>query len=224
MFDTIAPHYDFLNRLLSLRRDILWRRDLVTALRLEPGQRVLDVACGTGDVGLEIARRTSNRVTVCGVDFAVEMLRLAMPKIKRQAAQNAMMVAAADAFALPVAPDSLDAVTIAFGIRNIQDKIGAMKEFHKTLKPGGRLAVLELATPESGLLRLAYLAYFNRFLPFVGRFFSRHRFAYTYLPDSVSQFPAAAGFARLMTAAGYTDVRYRKLTLGVAVLFVGAKG
>ncbi len=223
MFDHIAPHYDFLNRLLSLRRDVFWRKVLVGALDLHGGGTVLDVACGTCDVGLEISAGAPDRVCVVGVDFSTQMLVLAKPKIAKSGNSTAIRLAAADAFDLPFAQHSFDAVTMAFGIRNIQNKVGVLKALHHVLKPGGRLAILELATPESGLLRSAYLSYFNRLLPYVGRLFSKHRYAYTYLPDSVAHFPPAAAFAGLMRSAGFENLRYRRLTLGVAVVFVGDK-
>jgi demethylmenaquinone methyltransferase/2-methoxy-6-polyprenyl-1,4-benzoquinol methylase len=223
MFDGIAPHYDFLNRLLSLRRDVGWRRVLAEALVLPPNARLLDVACGTADVALEILRRHGSGAVVVGTDFSLQMLRSARPKVLDATGRPRVRLAAADAFAPPFRDSSFDAVTIAFGIRNIQDKQTVLRRFLGLLKPGGQVAVLELATPEAGLLRDLYLSYFNRLLPLLGRLFSKHRFAYTYLPASVAQFPPAAAFARLMRDAGFEQVRYRKLTLGVAVLFIGRK-
>jgi demethylmenaquinone methyltransferase/2-methoxy-6-polyprenyl-1,4-benzoquinol methylase len=223
MFDRIAPHYDFLNRFLSLRRDVQWRRALVDALALPPQARVLDVACGTADVGLAIVARLGPQAVVVGADFALQMLRSAGAKVRDPQGRPMVHLAAADAFALPFRAGCFDAVTIAFGIRNIQDKATVLRRFRDHLKPGGRLAVLELASPDHGPLRKAYLFYFNRLLPLLGRLFSKHNYAYTYLPASVAQFPPAATFARLMVAAGFERVRYRKLTLGVAVLFIGRK-
>lgn len=223
MFDHIAPHYDFLNRCLSLRRDVFWRRALVAALGLPGRANVLDVACGTGDVALAIVRQAGPGVRVTGIDFAPRMLRLARPKVLAGGHAHQVHLAAADAFALPFRPGRFDAVTIAFGIRNIQDKVTILKQFHDHLKPGGRLAVLELATPDGGMLRRFYLYYFNRLLPLAGRLFSGHGYAYTYLPASVARFPAAAAFAALMGEAGFVDVRYRKMTMGIAVLFIGDK-
>lgn len=223
MFNHIAPRYDFLNRLLSLRRDVYWRRELVDRLDVTPGARILDVACGTGDVALEIVRQTGGAVFVAAADFAPQMLYLAKPKIDGYAAGDNIRLMAADAFRMPFGRACFDAVTIAFGIRNIQDKATVLKRFYELLKPGGRLAVLELATPDSSLLRRAYLFYFNRLLPLVGRLFSKHTFAYSYLPASVAQFPPAAEFAAQMRSAGFHHVTYRKMTMGVAVLFIGDK-
>lgn len=223
MFDGIAPRYDLLNRMLSLRQDVYWRRTLVASLDLAPGNRVLDAACGTADVGLEIHRQTRGTVSVVGIDFAARMLRLARPKIHQHRCSDLIGLAAADAFALPFKPAGFDAITMAFGIRNIQDKDTVLAQFRDQLKPGGRLAILELATPSKGAARKAYLFYFNRLLPFIGRFFSSHSFAYSYLPRSVAGFPPADRFAAQMTRAGFCNVRYRKLTMGISVLFVGDK-
>jgi demethylmenaquinone methyltransferase/2-methoxy-6-polyprenyl-1,4-benzoquinol methylase len=221
MFDRIAPHYDFLNRLLSLRQDVYWRRTLVAELDLAPGSRVLDAACGTADVGIEILRQYD--VEVVGIDFAAEMLRLAKPKVGKLVPGRSIFLAAADAFDLPFRSTRFDAVTMAFGIRNIQDKATVLRCFWEQLKPGGRLAILELGTPTHGLPRRAYLWYFNRLLPSIGRIFSRHQFAYSYLPDSVARFPAPPAFAAMMREAGFRRVRYLPMTTGITVLFVGEK-
>jgi demethylmenaquinone methyltransferase/2-methoxy-6-polyprenyl-1,4-benzoquinol methylase len=223
MFDGIAPYYDFLNRLLSLRQDVYWRRTLVSALHLGPGDRVLDAACGTADVGLEMIRQYGHAVRVTGIDFAPRMLRLALPKIKAAASGNCIQLAAADAFRLPFGPGQFEGVTMAFGIRNIQDKQTVLGMFHRQLKPGGRLAILELGTPTQSPMRQAYQFYFHRLLPLIGRFFSKHRFAYTYLPESVARFPAPPEFSAMMRKTGFVNVRYRVLTGGITVLFVGDK-
>ncbi len=222
MFDSIAPRYDLLNRLLSLRQDVLWRRKMVSAICVPDGGRALDVACGTGDVVLEILRRKGPRVRVLGLDFSVRMIALAREKTCHLPPGTCCLING-NALCLPVKPESVHAVTIAFGIRNIQNKSLALKAFHESLVPGGRLAVLELATPPEGLLRDLYLAYFQKVLPLVGRLFSHHNFAYQYLPESVSRFPSPDRFMGLMKAAGFTGVRRRRLTLGVANLFVGVK-
>lgn len=223
MFNHIAPHYDFLNRLLSLRRDVFWRRAMVEGLRLAPGARVLDVACGTGDVALEIVQRTGEGVFVAAADFAPRMLHLARPKVDNRGSRDCIALLAADAFRLPFGRDRFDAVTIAFGIRNIQDKETALRQLYRVLKPGGRLAVLELASPDRGMLRSAYMFYFHRVLPLLGRLFSKHGFAYSYLPASVANFPSAGDFAGIMQSAGFGKVVYRKMTMGIAVLFTGEK-
>jgi demethylmenaquinone methyltransferase / 2-methoxy-6-polyprenyl-1,4-benzoquinol methylase len=220
MFDSIAPRYDLLNRLLSLRQDVAWRRRLVSSLAIPEDGRVLDAACGTGDVILEVLGHKGPQVKAVGIDFSAGMLRLAREKLRRHASAHAMLLAG-DALAPPFVPASFHAVTIAFGIRNIQDKSGALKAFRECLKPGGMLLVLELAAPRQGLMRNAYLAYFERVLPRIGRLFSKHTFAYSYLPDSVSRFPAPAVFMEMMYRAGFSRVTRKRLTLGIANLFIG---
>ncbi|PIE67963.1 MAG: bifunctional demethylmenaquinone methyltransferase/2-methoxy-6-polyprenyl-1,4-benzoquinol methylase UbiE [Deltaproteobacteria bacterium] len=221
MFDAIAPRYDLLNRLLSLRQDVTWRRKMVAAIPLQSG-RVLDVACGTGDVILEIIHQKGRQTRVTGIDFSPGMLVLAREKISSsEAASISLMVG--NALAMPFRNDVFDALTIAFGIRNIQDKAGALKAFYDTLKPGGTVLVLELATPGEARLREAYLAYFQRVLPLIGRFFSKHSFAYSYLPESVSRFLSPPEFMQSMRTAGFEQIACQRLTLGIANLFVGSK-
>lgn len=220
MFDSIAPRYDLLNRLLSLRQDVAWRRKMVAAMAVPRNGQVLDVACGTGDVALEICRQKGPRVKVTGIDFSPGMLALAREKLCRRQ-DTTVALLAGDALALPFGDASFHALTIAFGIRNIQDKVGALKAFHACLIPGGMVLILELSTPKKGWLHDAYLTYFKKVLPQIGRLFSKHRFAYAYLPDSVSRFPAADDFMQLMTTAGFSNVSCRRLTLGIANLFIG---
>jgi demethylmenaquinone methyltransferase/2-methoxy-6-polyprenyl-1,4-benzoquinol methylase len=223
MFDHIAPHYDLLNRLLSLRQDVMWRRKLVTALDLPPDGWLLDVACGTCDVGIQAVRTLGPGIRVTGIDFSTRMLVLARRKITTGGLSGQIQVAAADAFDLPLAIGGVDALSIAFGIRNLQDRMAALAAFKATLKPGGVLAVLELATPKPGIVHRSYLLYFQRLLPRIGVLFSRNRAAYTYLPDSVLKFPRPAQFARLMTRAGFEAVAWQPLSMGIATLFKGRK-
>ncbi len=222
MFDKIAPNYDFLNRLLSLRQDVMWRREMVKAADLLPGAQVIDVACGTCDVGLEISSALRNRVQVTGLDFSLGMLRLGKAKLIRKA-NTTIAPVNGDALNLPLKNSLFDAGFIAFGIRNIMDRNRAILEFHRTLKPGGRLVILELTTPEQGIFRAIYLGYFQKILPMIGSLFSRHDNAYSYLPESVLRFPDAASFCRTIKKAGFTDVRFKQMTLGIVTLFVGTK-
>ena len=222
MFDSIAPRYDLLNRLLSLRQDVVWRNQMVRTMAVPENGHVLDVACGTGDVVLEIAKQKGPQVKVTGVDFSPGMLRLARKKIRQKKAGGISLVVG-DALALPFSAASFRAVTIAFGIRNIQNKAGALKAIHDSLLPGGLVLILELSAPKKSRLRNAYLAYFQKVLPLIGRLFSKHSFAYTYLPDSVSRFPTPDEFMTIMAHAGFSDITCRRLTLGVANLFVGTK-
>ncbi|MDL2268982.1 bifunctional demethylmenaquinone methyltransferase/2-methoxy-6-polyprenyl-1,4-benzoquinol methylase UbiE [Desulfosarcina sp. OttesenSCG-928-G17] len=221
MFDRIAPHYDLLNRLLSLRQDVLWRKKMVAAITAPEGGCVLDVACGTGDVALEILRQKGAGTRVVGVDFSPGMITLAKKKIRDANASIHLVVA--DALALPVMPESFHAVTIAFGIRNIQDKERALKGFYNCLVPGGKLLVLELSTPPANGMRETYMTYFQKVLPKVGRLFSKHAYAYSYLPESVTLFPPADLFMTMMKDAGFSNVSGKRLTFGIATLFTGVR-
>ena len=219
MFDKIAPRYDFLNRLLSFRQDVFWRTQMVEAARLEPESRVLDVACGTCDVALEAFSRLRGRADITGVDFSLGMLGLGREKVRG----SGISLVNGDALNLSFAPGIFDAVFIAFGIRNIMDRKGAVEEFQKVLRPGGRLAVLELTTPEKGLLRKIYLAYFQKILPLIGSFFSKDDHAYSYLPESVLKFPSPVEFSRIMKECGFKNIRFKQMSLGIVTLFVGTR-
>ena len=219
MFDKIAPRYDFLNRLLSFRQDVFWRTQMVEAARLEPGSRILDVACGTCDVALEAYSRLRGRADITGVDFSLGMLGLGKSKVRG----SRISLVNGDALNLSFHPEIFDAVFIAFGIRNIMDRKGAVDEFQKVLKPGGRLAVLELTTPERGILRKVYLAYFRKILPLIGSFFSKDDHAYSYLPESVLKFPSPVEFSRIMKESGFKNIRFKPMSLGIVTLFVGTR-
>ncbi|NOY68965.1 MAG: bifunctional demethylmenaquinone methyltransferase/2-methoxy-6-polyprenyl-1,4-benzoquinol methylase UbiE [Deltaproteobacteria bacterium] len=225
MFDAIAPKYDFLNRLLSLRQDVVWRRKLVSALDIPQNGRVLDVACGTGDVVMEILAQKRPTLT-CGLDFAAAMLEIAKQKTAVNADRSntpAICFVAGNGLCLPFSDLSFDAVTIAFGIRNIMDRSAALREFHRVLRPGGMVAVLELATPTTRFFKALYLLYFMRLLPAIGGLFSKNTRAYKYLPDSVLRFPEASEFAGIICSAGFTEVKYTALTFGAATLYIGKK-
>ncbi|MDM8526424.1 ubiquinone/menaquinone biosynthesis methyltransferase [Desulfococcaceae bacterium HSG8] len=219
MFDSIASRYDLLNRLLSLRQDVRWRKAMVSAMEIPETGNVLDVACGTCDVPLEIRQQKGDGVAVFGIDFSQAMLVHAKEKTRASGTH----LIAGNAFHPPFRKDIFDAVTIAFGIRNIRDKLSVLKIFHDHLKTGGMLLVLELATPPQGFILSLYLLYFKKILPHIGWLFSKNLKAYQYLPDSVIHFPAPDEFADIMRSAGFSRVRWRKLTLGIATLYAGYK-
>jgi len=222
MFDRIAPRYDFLNRLLSMRQDIVWRNQMVRAAALQNGSRVLDVACGTCDVALEINSQLKGQTQISGLDFSFGMLRLGKLKLLKKKNKNIKLINA-DALNLPFKHHIFDAVFIAFGIRNIMDRQRAVKAFFDTLKRGGRLAVLELTSPKKGFFRSLYLLYFQKILPMIGSFFSKDNNAYTYLPESVLKFPTPVEFSKLMKEAGFKNVRFKQMTFGIVTLFIGSK-
>lgn len=222
MFDKIAPKYDFLNRLLSMRQDVYWRKEMVKAAKLESGAGVLDAACGTCDVGLEVSRVLKGRTSITGLDFSFGMLALGKRKLNCPMGRTISLVNG-DALNLPIKNQQFDAGFMAFGIRNIMNRTGAMKEFYRTLKPGGRIIILELTTPQKGLMRRLYLLYFQKILPLIGSFFSKHGNAYAYLPESVLKFPDPVSFVHQMKAAGFKEIRFKEMTLGIVTLFVGIK-
>ena len=177
MFDAIAPKYDFLNRSLSLYQDVIWRRRAIASLKLGKGtgKSVLDVACGTCDMAIEALRQTKGRVRVIATDFSYNMLTLGSTKVEKEPDGGKISLVQGNGLALPGRDNTYDAVTIAFGIRNIMDRKGALSEFVRCLKPGGRVAVLELTTPEQKFLRGLYLLYFQKVLPVIGGLFSKNR-------------------------------------------------
>jgi demethylmenaquinone methyltransferase/2-methoxy-6-polyprenyl-1,4-benzoquinol methylase len=217
MFSGIAGRYDLLNHLLSVNVDKRWRRLVARELRpsLIEGARVLDVACGTGDLALELAG--AGGAQVVGLDFCRPMLEVARGKSRR------IPFVEGDALRLPFADESFDAVTIAFGLRNLAGVAEGLAELKRVLKQGGRAAILEFSTPVVPGFRALFRLYFTRVLPRVGGLVSGSRGAYEYLPDSVSKFPDQRRLAALMREAGFEGVEYRNLTGGIAALHTGAR-
>lgn len=221
MFDLIASRYDLLNRLLSFGIDVWWRYRLGYFLPRKEYQTVLDIATGTGDVGLSLLRNQPKRVgAVIGVDLAEEMLDKADKKIKSKNVSN-MSVKVGDATNLPIETDSVDATTIAFGIRNVPDVPKALEEMKRVIKPGGRALILEFSIPKFFLFRWLYLFYFRNILPTVGGIISGNKQAYSYLNSSVEEFPCGQDFLDLMKAAGFSNTKATSLTFGIASIYQG---
>jgi len=222
MFDTIAPRYDLLNRLLSFGIDRRWRRFAVSCLQVSPGGRVLDIATGTCDVALEIACRTDASVQIVGEDFTQGMLVQGQKKLNLSPLGHRIMLVNAPCEAIPHPDCSFDAITIAFGIRNVVDREQGLREMVRVLKPEGRAVILEFSNPRSRLFRSLYHFYFRQLLPAIGGLFSQ-RSAYQYLPDSVLEFPAQEDFSAMMRAAGFGSASHTDLTFGIATVYVGDK-
>lgn len=223
MFDRIAPRYDLLNRVLSLGIDQRWRRRTVRALALtgpEP-PRVLDVATGTGDLALLIARGRPD-VRVDGLDPAPRMLDQARPKIRNAGLDGRVRLVTGDAQELPYPDATFDGVTIAFGIRNVPDRLQGLREMARVTRPGGRVAVLELSEPGGGLLGALARFHVHTLVPRIGALLSGER-EYRYLQRSIAAFPPAAEFADLMREAGLDVVRVERLTFGVCHLYVAER-
>jgi demethylmenaquinone methyltransferase/2-methoxy-6-polyprenyl-1,4-benzoquinol methylase len=222
MFDAIAPRYDLLNRLLSLGIDRRWRTLAVAQLQIPAGGRVLDVATGTGDVALEIAARTPDSVRIVGEDFTQGMLVHGQDKIARSPYAHRIVLVNAPCESMPHPDQCFDGVTIAFGIRNVVDRLAGLKEMHRVLRPGGRAVILEFSNPRSRVFKSIYYFYFKRILPCIGGLISK-RSAYQYLPDSVLEFPSQEAFSALMAEAGFTQLRHIDLTGGIATVYVGVR-
>lgn len=222
MFDRIAPRYDLLNRILSLGIDRRWRRFAVRQLDVPQGGMVLDIATGTGDVALEVARQTPASVRIVGSDFTQGMLVLGHEKVAASPYRDRIVLVNNPCEAIPH-PDSIfDGVTIAFGIRNVVDRQKGLEEMARVLKPGGRAVILEFATPLNRVFRAVYYFYFLKMLPWLGGLLSQ-RSAYQYLPDSVMEFPDRQTFKAMMEAAGFVDVKIHDLTGGIAAVHVGTR-
>jgi demethylmenaquinone methyltransferase / 2-methoxy-6-polyprenyl-1,4-benzoquinol methylase len=222
MFSGIAARYDLLNHLLSGNTDQRWRRLVARKLQASlAGEetRALDVACGTGDLSLAIAKATGSRVV--GTDFCRPMLDIAARKALEQ--EQAIPFVEGDALRLPFADSSFETVSIAFGLRNLSSVEGGLKELWRVLKPGGRAAVLEFSSPVVPGFRVLFQLYFTRVLPRIGGLVSGSRGAYEYLPDSVSRFPDQERLAALMCGVGFEEVSYQNLTGGIAALHLGTR-
>jgi len=221
MFDAIAARYDFLNHLLSAGIDRRWRRKAISALALTGRERVLDLCTGTADLAIAAIDAQPSARRVIGVDFAHAMLRVGRDKI---VAGHRIDLVRGDATRVPLRDGAVDAITIGFGIRNVEDTGAACDEMRRVLAPGGRIAILEFAIPTTPGVRALYLWYFRNVLPLVGRIVSRHSAAYGYLPASVGAFASPDEFVTILRQRGFVNVTAVSMTFGVVVLYTGVRG
>jgi demethylmenaquinone methyltransferase / 2-methoxy-6-polyprenyl-1,4-benzoquinol methylase len=228
MFDAIADRYDLLNRLLSAGLDSRWRASAIGALHLTGRETLLDLCTGTADLALAAATGARRARRVVGVDFSRAMLVLGREKVRLAASGSAgttpIDLIRGDAVQLPLTSGSVDAVTIGFGIRNVEQPAAACREIARVLRPDGKLVILEFSLPRTALVRSLYLWYFRQVLPLIGRAVSRHPSAYTYLPASVEAFPSPEAFAQLLRDCGFTTVQAVPLTFGIVQMFVATRG
>lgn len=221
MFNSIAPKYDFLNRVLSLGIDKGWRKKAINRLKPIQPKFILDVATGTGD--LAIAAMKLNPTKIIGADIAQGMLDIGKQKSAAKGFEDKIEFIKADSAALPFNDQSFDAITVAFGVRNFQYLDKGLLEMHRVLKPGGRLVVLEFSKPSAFPYKQVYNFYFKYILPTLGNLLSKSSNAYTYLPESVQHFPEGEAFAAHLKNTGYKNIMVQPLTFGTCSLYTADK-
>lgn len=222
MFDRIAPRYDLLNHTLSFNVDRLWRRRTVAVVRRDAPGRIVDIATGTGDLAIALARALPG-ARITGVDLSPEMLAVARRKVEARGLGERIRLEEGDAEHLALPSAEADAVSVAFGVRNFDDPLKGLRELHRLLRPGGRIVILEFSRPGNRLFRALYEWYSFRLLPFVGGLVSREKRAYEYLPASVSAFPSGEDFLALLRRAGFTACEARSQSWGIAHIYTGIK-
>jgi demethylmenaquinone methyltransferase/2-methoxy-6-polyprenyl-1,4-benzoquinol methylase len=222
MFDSIAPKYDFLNRFLSLGIDKGWRTKAMKALKPYQPKLILDVATGTGDLALE-AVKVLNPDEIIGLDLSEQMLQVGRVKINDAGLGSKISMVKGDSENLPFDSNKFDAITVAFGVRNFQNLEAGLKEMHRVLKTGGRVAILEFSKPSGFPFKQVFQFYFKNILPVWGNMLSKSSNAYTYLPESVKHFPEGQEFASILLACGYKDISVQPLTFGTCTLYLAGK-
>lgn len=220
MFDNIAPKYDLLNRVLSLKIDVLWRNTLVKWMKNDHPQEVLDVATGTGDLAITIEKGTGSKVI--GLDLSQQMLNVGVIKIKKLNLDGKISMQKGDAENLPFEDNRFDAVSVAFGVRNFENLNKGLAELRRVVKDNKSIYILEFSKVE-GFLGPLYMFYFKNILPAIGRLVSKDNRAYTYLPDSVNAFPFGEKMRQILLDTGFKKVEYKKLSLGIATIYKATK-
>jgi len=221
MFDTISGKYDLLNHLLSAGIDIRWRKKTIAKLHSLQPEVILDIATGTAD--LAIAACKLNPKKVIGVDISEGMLDIGREKIKRLNYTDTIELKTADSENLPFPPNSFDAVMVAFGVRNFENLDLGLKNMYEVLKPGGMVVILEFSRPSVFPLKQMYNLYLRNLLPCVGKMLSKDKAAYSYLPESVSQFPSGEQFLKILEGEGFKDLSLEPLTFGISTIYTGKK-
>lgn len=220
MFDNIAPKYDLLNHVLSMKIDVLWRNTLVKWMLQDAPQVVLDVATGTGDLAIAVQKGTGAKVV--GLDLSQQMLNVGIEKIKKANLANEISMQKGDAENLPFESNKFDAVCVAFGVRNFENLEKGLAELSRVVKENKSVYILEFSKVE-GFLGPFYMFYFKNILPLIGRLVSKDNRAYTYLPDSVNAFPFGEKMKSILLNTGFKKVEYKKLSLGIATIYKATK-
>ena len=220
MFDNIAPKYDLLNHVLSMKIDVLWRNTLVKWMKNDNPQEVLDVATGTGDLAIAVEKGTNSKVI--GLDLSQQMLNVGVIKIKKLNLDGKISMQKGDAENLPFEDNRFDAVSVAFGVRNFENLTKGLSELRRVVKDNKSVYILEFSKVE-GFLGPFYMFYFKNILPAIGRLVSKDNRAYTYLPDSVNAFPFGEKMKQILLDTGFKKVEYKKQSLGIATIYKATK-
>ena len=223
MFDRIARRYDLLNHLLSVGQDIRWRKKVARFLTEKSDQYILDLATGTGDQLLYLLKSTDRIDKALGTDLAKEMLTIGREKIRKKQLENRIVLEEGNAEQIRYEDNTFDAVTIAFGIRNVLNVKQSISEMYRVLKPEGRVLILEFSLPKNRILRRIYLFYFRYILPHIGAIISKDGYAYRYLNETVEKFPYGDDFCKILVAEGFEKVSRQPLTFGIATIYHGDK-
>jgi demethylmenaquinone methyltransferase/2-methoxy-6-polyprenyl-1,4-benzoquinol methylase len=221
MFDGISKSYDLLNRIITLGIDVLWRKRVVKLLQKEQPKSILDIATGTGDLVLELAKINADKII--GLDISPGMLEIGKQKVKNKQLEDRIDMQLGDSEALPFDKETFDGVTIAFGVRNFENLELGLQEIFRVLKPNGALVVLETAVPQNRLLRSIYTLYTQKIMPFIGKLFSKDPSAYQYLSDSAAIFPCGEQFNNILRKNGFIEVEDFPQTLGVSSIYFARK-
>lgn len=222
MFDRISPNYDRLNHLLSIHIDKVWRRKTAKIVSINHPQAILDLATGTADLAIALAKHNPE-AHIVGMDISEKMLEIGKEKVKQLGLESQIELRLGDAASLPFDDNSFDAVTVAFGVRNFENKERGLSEIHRVLKPNGHAIVLEFSMPEMFPIKQLYLLYFKQFLPLIGKFVSKDPNAYTYLPQSVEAFPKPSDFIQILDRNSLKNGEAKQLSLGIATLYTAIK-
>lgn len=221
MFNNISPRYDLLNHLLSLGIDIYWRKQAIRKLKSSSPQYILDIATGTGDFAIESLSLKPRKVI--GVDISEGMLEIGRRKLKRKNLNEVIELQVGDSERLLFDDNIFDAVIVAFGVRNFENLKDGLEDMFRVLKPGGKVVILEFSRPTRFPMKQLYNFYFKNILPLIGKLISKDQSAYTYLPESVQEFPDGQAFLQLLQKAGYTETRCKSLTFGISSIYTGTK-
>ena len=221
MFDNISGKYDLLNRILSMGIDVSWRKKVVKSVKKENPKTILDIATGTGDLAIAMAKATDAKIT--GFDLSAGMLEVGRKKVKEQNLENRIEMIQGDAEKMPFADNSFDVITVAFGVRNFENLKNGLDDIYRVLKPGGKFIILEFSQPEAVPMKQLYTFYSRYVLPKIGKKISKDQSAYTYLPDSVKAFPYGDEMKKILKNSNFVEPYDKKLTFGIASIYESLK-